>query len=461
MNAKDWSQAFEQVVGRKPTPEEFMQAKQAGFPQPQVVQIQPSQKSLKGIPSWVWGIVFIASLLLGGGYYLYSQSVNSQISTSQSFSQGSESLDSEEVDFAETIDQLSEEEVKLVSQNFGQWLYESSYGQDAVTVRSTTLPTHGTGTAHVITKESVDGDILAGFGWTSMGSLEEASQGSSIDLVEERDKYDLRLLGMKASSDQVEDFTDNAILFKVYSLKDSTHAYYNSVQDEFEKLLKPRVPEDQLTGAAGMGQIYLAQNLLDKDKETYSILLASNGKVYYTQKDEKVFQEAPEDMQDAYHKLLKESSTLKEVQSISEEPKKESSNTSEKQDTSSETAAPALWDSGKETALADFMVSWGNSMNQPGYENKGTKFIDGLSFNVGGNDVSLKFSSDGRGEGDYNVVANYQYLTNSVNHIYYFAFDRSGAPIVLYTNQWDGPVLYLKETANADLRAGFASIASQ
>ncbi|MBG9367208.1 DUF4767 domain-containing protein [Streptococcus sp. NLN64] len=461
MNANDWSQAFEQVFGRKPTPEEFMRAKQAGFPQPQIAQVQPAQKSTKGLPTWVWGTIFIATFLLGAGYYVYSQSTNSQVSVSQSVNQGSE-----EVDYTEKIEQLSEEEAKLVSQNFGKWLYDSPYGQDAVTVRSTTLPTHGTGSAHVIKKESVDGDILAGFGWTTMGSLEEASNESNLNLIEERDKYDIRLLGMKGSSDQVKDFTDNAILFKIYSLKGSTHAYYNSTQDEFEKLLKPRVPDDQLIGAAGMGQVYLAQNLLDKDKETYTILLASNGKVYYTKKDETVFQEAPEDMQEAYHNLLKNSSSLTEAQSISEALKEEASSTSEnsgsdKNDSSTETAAPALWDSGKEAALADFMVSWGNSMNQPGYENKGTKFIDGWSFNVGGSDVSLKASSDGRGDGDYNVVANYQYLTNSVNHIYYFAFDRSGSPIVLYTNQWDGPVLYLKPTANADLANGFASIANQ
>lgn len=461
MNANDWSQAFEQVFGRKPTPEEFMRAKQAGFPQPQIAQVQPAQKSTIGFPTWVWGTIFIAALLLGGGYYVYSQSGNSQVSITQSVNQGSE-----EVDYAETIEQLSEEEAKLVSQNFGKWLYESSYGQDAVTVRSTTLPTHGTGSAHVITKESDDGDILAGFGWTSMGSLEEASKGGSLNLVEERDKYDLRLLGMKASSDQVKDFTDNAILFKVYSLKDSTHAYYNSAQDEFEKLLKPRVPEDQLTGAAGMGQVYLAQNLLDKDKETYTILLASNGKVYYTKKDETVFQEAPEDMQEAYHNLLKNSSSLTEAQSISEALKEEASSTSEnssseKNDSSTETAAPALWDSGKDAALADFMVSWGNSMHQPGYEKMSMNSNNDQEFSVNGNMISLKPSTDGRGDADYNVVASYRYLNGGTLHFYYMTFTRDGQPVVLYHNQWDGKILYLKETANADLRAGFADIASR
>lgn len=460
MNAKDWSQAFEQLFGRKPTPEEFMQAKQTGFPQPQIAQVQPSQKSAIGIPSWIWGTIFIVFLLLAGGYYVYSQSGNSPTSVSQSVSQ-----DSEEVDYAEKIEQLSEEEVKLVSQNFGKWLYDSPYGKDAVVIRSTTLPTHGAGSAHVITKESVDGDILAGFGWTSPGSLEEASKESNLNLVEERDRYDLRLLGMKVSSDQVKDFTDNAIVFRIYSLKDATHAYYISVNDEFEKFLKPRIPEDQLIPAAGMGKTYLGQKLIDTEKENYSVLLASNGKVYYTNhaKGEKMFQEAPQDMQKAYQNFLMNASSLKEVQSIFADKKEETlePSSSEKKDSQTEIATPALWNSDKDAALADFMVSWGNSMNQPGYEKQGTKLIEGWSFNVGGNDVSLKVSADGRGDADYKVVANYQYLNNSVNHIYYFAFDRSGSPIVLYTNQWDGPVLYLRETANADLRAGFASIANQ
>lgn len=87
MNAKDWSQAFEQLFGRKPTPEEFMQAKQTGFPQPQIAQVQPSQKSARGIPSWIWGTIFIVVLLLAGGYYVYSQSGNSLTSVSQSVSQ--------------------------------------------------------------------------------------------------------------------------------------------------------------------------------------------------------------------------------------------------------------------------------------------------------------------------------------------------------------------------------------
>ena len=76
------------------------------------------------------------------------------------------------------------------------------------------------------------------------------------------------------------------------------------------------------------------------------------------------------------------------------------------------------WTNDKASRLASLMVSWGNQMNQPGYER----------------------------------------WENVSVHRYFFTIKKDGTPFVLYSPTTNGGVYYVKETENADLKSGYADI---
>ena len=144
----------------------------------------------------------------------------------------------------------------------------------------------------------------------------------------------------------------------------------------------------------------------------------------------------------------------------------------------------SLWNQSKNQKLASFMQKWGATMNQQ-YKSYGpgnnTNFY-GIAFpqqfdqtllKVDNQTVSMKWSNDGTGNADYNVVAIYcdSDSAQSMNeHLYLFTF-HNGEPVVLITQQTNGNVtksadngpddgLHFKETANQDLSNGFKAIAN-
>ena len=144
----------------------------------------------------------------------------------------------------------------------------------------------------------------------------------------------------------------------------------------------------------------------------------------------------------------------------------------------------SLWNQSKNQKLASFMQKWGTTMNQQ-YKSYGpgnnTNFY-GIAFpqqfdqtllKVDNQTVSMKWSNDGTGNADYNVVAIYcdSDTAQPMNeHLYLFTF-HNGNPVVLITQQTNGNVtksanngpddgLHFKETANQDLSNGFKAIAN-
>ena len=142
----------------------------------------------------------------------------------------------------------------------------------------------------------------------------------------------------------------------------------------------------------------------------------------------------------------------------------------------------SLWNQSKNQKLASFMQKWGATMNQQ-YKSYGpgnnTNFY-GIAFpqqfdqtllKVDNQTVSMKWSNDGTGNADYNVVAIYcdSDTAQPMNeHLYLFTF-HNGNPVVLITQQTNGNVtksanngpddgLHFKETANQDLSNGFKAI---
>lgn len=142
----------------------------------------------------------------------------------------------------------------------------------------------------------------------------------------------------------------------------------------------------------------------------------------------------------------------------------------------------ALWNQNKKQKLDTFMQQWGTTMKQQ-YKSYGpgnnTNFY-GIAFpqqfdqtllKVDNQTVSMKWSNDGTGNADYNVVAIYcdSDTAQSMNaHLYLFAF-HDDEPVVLITQQTNGNVtktsdngpddgLHFKETENQDLKNGFKAI---
>lgn len=144
----------------------------------------------------------------------------------------------------------------------------------------------------------------------------------------------------------------------------------------------------------------------------------------------------------------------------------------------------SLWNQSKNQKLASFMQKWGATMNQQ-YESYGpgnnTNFygiafpqqFDQILLKVDNQTVSMKWSNDGTGNADYNVVAIYcdsDTAQSMDEHLYLFTFHH-GDPVVLITQQTNGNVtksanngpddgLHFKETANQDLSNGFKAIAN-
>lgn len=144
----------------------------------------------------------------------------------------------------------------------------------------------------------------------------------------------------------------------------------------------------------------------------------------------------------------------------------------------------SLWNQSKNQKLASFMQKWGATMNQQ-YKSYGlgnnTNFygiafpqqFDQILLKVDNQTVSMKWSNDGTGNADYNVVAIYcdsDTAQSMDEHLYLFTFHH-GDPVVLITQQTNGNVtksanngpddgLHFKETANQDLSNGFKAIAN-
>lgn len=239
------------------------------------------------------------------------------------------------------VPSLSDEEVDKITKHFGKWLYTSKYGQDAITVRSNLAPDHGAGSPTVLSVKTVDGPLLTTIGWYPGGNLADAQKLGGENLIEKKDQFDLTVLGNDLASNQAEDYTKNAVAFNIYTLIEKKHAYYADKNEEFTHIIENTVPKDQQIGAMDYGRYYVADKLTNKDVPTYSIILGSNGVVYFhTNKDsDDVYQKAPDDMQKEYARLLKEYQKLTSLDNVIEEQKESTSSSSSSTEVSSSSSS--------------------------------------------------------------------------------------------------------------------------
>ena len=135
------------------------------------------------------------------------------------------------------------------------------------------------------------------------------------------------------------------------------------------------------------------------------------------------------------------------------------------------TSGGGKWNADKSARLAQFMASWGRGMNQ--YYRSYSSLAEPpqssgfRKFGYNGALVDFVYSADGSLPNTYNLVAIYDDHEDSFNrrkaltaHLYLFVI-YNGQPMVLITEQYEGnpeQTLYFRNTANTDLRNGFASI---
>lgn len=156
---------------------------------------------------------------------------------------------------------------------------------------------------------------------------------------------------------------------------------------------------------------------------------------------------------------VKTSST--DHQTASSHPSSDSSATPDaNHETEAYTEESNRWNSSKASQLASLMVTWGNSMNQPGYKEISTSLP--LRWVGDKTLVNSSYASSGSSEAAYTIVAVYEYYYggNSV-HRYFFTIKADGSPLVLYSATTNGDTYYVKETENTDLKAGYADIVNQ
>ena len=150
-------------------------------------------------------------------------------------------------------------------------------------------------------------------------------------------------------------------------------------------------------------------------------------------------------------------------------------NTSSQQSNSTSSTTTA-WNSSKNSQLASFMQSWGQTMGQtytqytPShnvnfYGMTYPRDLSSTKLNIGGTKYTGAWSTDGKGNATYNVVAVYSDI-ESINdqpggHLYFFAFHNE-QPVVLISEQTNGDVttegMHFSQTQNADLTKGFNQI---
>ena len=105
------------------------------------------------------------------------------------------------------------------------------------------------------------------------------------------------------------------------------------------------------------------------------------------------------------------------------------------------------WSDEKAKSLADYMVTFGQEMNQPNYVQIPTS-------------TNIYWLSGEKVDATYNIVDAYEYwfADGTKVHRYFFAIKSDGSTSVLYSQDTNGDRYHVKETANAELPAAFASI---
>lgn len=224
------------------------------------------------------------------------------------------------------LDNLTEQNIKDINKEFKNWLVSSKYGKDSVVVDGKFEGIINTGATSTLFRiaDSEDGLILGNLIGLYEGSIskghdfyvKDKDNASAQDFIDYKNSFKIAMLGEDLSSDNAESFQSTSA-FRVYTLKDTSLGKGGYTSNDEYKIVEKNVPSDKNMGATNNGYDYYYENLVDQSKDSYQIILANNGVVYYVKdywikdyfKDrEKTpkYIKAPEDMQTEFQDLLKD-----------------------------------------------------------------------------------------------------------------------------------------------------------
>lgn len=256
----------------------------------------------------------------------------------------------------------STEDIKSITEAFGKWLYQSDYAKDAVLVQSSfdsiTKVNEGSPTFLSFKAPKEEGSsqnitILANLinadGYENISGVPSGivngKEASNYDFKDYKNRVDSFALGINENSGKTADYSPTSS-FRLYTLKDKKHAMYEDNDAEQKALFKDF--SDDKTGGNYNGYNKLYKDLVDQDKDSYQIVLGSNGTVYYVtnywignydKKAVQTYKVAPDDMQEAYQELLKHYSSAGKSESSESSSSSQSSTTSSTSTSSSSSEA--------------------------------------------------------------------------------------------------------------------------
>ena len=262
------------------------------------------------------------------------------------------------------IADYSTEDIKSITEAFGKWLYQSDYAKDAVLVQSSfdsiTKVNDGSPTflSFKAPKEkdssqtiTILANLINADGYEHItgvpSGIINGKEVSNYDFKDYKNTVDSFALGINDNSGKTADYSPRSS-FRLYTLKDKKHAMYEDDAAEQKALFKDFSADDK-TGGNYNGYNKLYKDLVDQDKDSYQIVLGSNGTVYYVtnywkgnydKKAVQTYKVAPDDMQEAYQELLKHyssASTSDSTESSSSSQSSESSSSSSEAKTESKT----------------------------------------------------------------------------------------------------------------------------
>ncbi|EKF52113.1 hypothetical protein C426_0386 [Lactococcus garvieae DCC43] len=213
----------------------------------------------------------------------------------------------------ESAEELSEESTEKINDELAQWFAQSTYGKEKAIAKKGLSWYHGAGSPTIVDLDTEDGKLLQGVWWiggTKMSDITEQIASLAYppktrqQFLNQISEYKFSLLGVSRKIKEESPIaTTNG--FSIYTL---TNGETGIIEDEQDYIWN-HVPEDAQNEASAKAYFY--QNNIVKSSDTIAVYPATNGIVYFsdknntTEKEDSVATRAPKDVQEEYQHLIK------------------------------------------------------------------------------------------------------------------------------------------------------------